>query len=100
MREKWLVVLKCIFQSKCLFKNFAQLQPMIKEKGGVIMSSGFKIYVYQNRSDLTLKLKGNFDKTLVNKLIHLMKKKRSSIPKVFIHDSCKKHIYPFEMEKI
>lgn len=63
------------------------------------MSSGLKIYVYQNRNDLTLKLKGNFDKTLVTKLIYVIKNKGSIIPKVFINDSCRKYIYPFKMEK-
>lgn len=70
------------------------------KKGGVIMASNFKICVYQGKNNLTLKLMGSFDQTLVNKLINVMKRKCHGISEVFIHDNGKKHVYPFGIEKI
>ncbi|MGA1840837.1 MAG: hypothetical protein ACMUIU_09450 [bacterium] len=59
------------------------------------MASNFKIFVYQSKKNLTLKLVGDFDHSLAEKLIYVAKKKCNNIPKVSIY-SCKKH--PFEGE--
>lgn len=61
------------------------------------MASNFKVFVYQSKKNLTLKLIGDFDRTFADKLIHMVKKKCNSIPKVSIY-GCKKH--PFDGERI
>ena len=49
------------------------------------MPSNFKICVYENKNKLSMKLMGNFDWNLVNKLIYMLKKERDSIPEIFIY---------------
>ena len=61
------------------------------------MGSNFKIFVYQSRKNLTLKVVGDFDHSLAEKLIYVAKKKCASIPKVSIY-GCKKQ--PLEGERL
>jgi hypothetical protein len=77
----WNLINKLIY----LLKKECNSAPKILNGKTIIMPSNFKIYVYENNNNMSLKIIGNFDWNLINKLIYMLKKERNSTPELLIN---------------
>ncbi len=59
------------------------------------MGLNFKIFMHRNKSDLHLKLRGDFDGSSAFELLNTLDKYYKDKNKVFIHTDCLDEIFPF-----
>jgi len=62
------------------------------------MASNFRIYCYQNKDNLHLKLMGDFDGSSAYELINTLKKYRGIVGRVFIHTCFLSSVYSFGLD--
>ena len=59
------------------------------------MTANSRILIHRNSDNLHLKLMGDFDEKSAHKVLNALKKNGHFASKVFIHNSCLKHIHSF-----
>ena len=62
------------------------------------MGSTFKISLYRNRTDLNLKLMGDFDGSSAYELINTLKEHYGKVGKIVIHTCGLAYIHPFGLD--
>jgi len=64
------------------------------------MSSNLKIFVYQNKNNITLKFNGDFNFKVLNKMLYMLRMNCNCIPKVSIQKNHGKNVSPLCLKKM